>query len=417
MAAELGSTHDPVALVPGDVSRIAEAVWDMRDYATALNDAGAGLARIDTSDGWSGKAGDTFRATFDGEPPKWSEAGACFSSAAHALDGYANTLRWAQNEAADAIDLWDRGEEQTRQARAAYDADVRRAEAEAARIRAHGGSVTVNILPFEDPGEATRQAARDKLAHARDEVRREGDSAASVVGEARDKAPEKPGLFDRIGGAITDGFKAVGHALEQTGADVVNALSSVGNAMLHHPEDILEMLGGAALMTLGAGGEVAGVALDATGIGAVVGVPANVVSAAAIATGAGMLTMGATNTARQAAEDPVEAVTVEDEPAGYAGRSGTKTDRLKEHLTEKDLDAARREANGEVVARKPNGEPYDHVNEVREAQQGLLNQIQRLQRKLGDTRLSEAERQATQEELSEASRLLDHSKKYLPMEK
>uniref|UniRef100_UPI002455AA06 polymorphic toxin type 28 domain-containing protein n=1 Tax=Nocardia brasiliensis TaxID=37326 RepID=UPI002455AA06 len=45
----------------------------------------------------------------------------------------------------------------------------------------------------------------------------------------------------------------------------------------------------------------------------------------------------------------------------------------KEHLTERDLDAARRELNGEVVARKPDGTPWYHVREVRDAQNGLVN--------------------------------------------
>lgn len=416
MAAELGTTHDPKALVPGDVSAIADTVWRMRDYADALTGAGRGLARIDTTEGWSGQAGDTFRGTFDGQPGKWTQAGDCFTGAADALDGYADTLQWAQGQAADAIDLWDQGEEQTRRARAAYDADVAHARKEAHDIEAHGGHAHVTILPFHDPGEATRQAARDMLARARDQLRREGDAAERVVAAGRDQAPEKPGLLERIGSGIEHAFGKAGHFLEQVGADVVNGFASVGNAMLHHPEDIAELLGGAALLTLGAGGEIGGVALDLTGIGAVVGVPANVVSAGAVAAGAGMMAMGAGNVARHAAEDPVEAVSAEeDQPSGYAGKSGTKTDRLKEHLTDRDLDAARREANGEVVARKPNGEPYDHINEVREAQHGLRSQIIRLQRKLGDTRLSPEDRAATQAELSEASRLLEHSKSYLPM--
>lgn len=43
----------------------------------------------------------------------------------------------------------------------------------------------------------------------------------------------------------------------------------------------------------------------------------------------------------------------------------TKTDNCKEHLTERGLDAARRELNGEVVATKSTGKPWDHVDEVR----------------------------------------------------
>lgn len=95
-------------------------------------------------------------------------------------------------------------------------------------------------------------------------------------------------------------------------------------------------------------------------------------------------------------------------------RVTTKTDRMKEHLTERDLDAARRELSGEVVARKPDGQPWDHVDEVRNAQRGLANRIEQLKRLVGDSRISDAERAAAQSELTEASRLLDHTKGYLP---
>ncbi|MEU4693896.1 polymorphic toxin type 28 domain-containing protein [Actinoplanes sp. NPDC023714] len=87
---------------------------------------------------------------------------------------------------------------------------------------------------------------------------------------------------------------------------------------------------------------------------------------------------------------------------------------MKEHLTEKDLDGARRELGGEVVARKPTGEPWDHVDEVRNAQRGLINRIKQLKREVGDARLSEEQRSAAQEELGEASRLLDHSEQFVP---
>ena len=79
-----------------------------------------------------------------------------------------------------------------------------------------------------------------------------------------------------------------------------------------------------------------------------------------------------------------------------------------------DLDVARREREGELVARKPNGEPWDHVNEVQEAQRGLNNRIDQIQRRLGDTRTTAEQRASLEDELSEASRLLDHSEGYVP---
>ncbi|MFB9687335.1 polymorphic toxin type 28 domain-containing protein [Amycolatopsis plumensis] len=158
---------------------------------------------------------------------------------------------------------------------------------------------------------------------------------------------------------------------------------------------------------MGSAGEGVGIALDATGIGAIAGVPLNAVSAAGIAVG-GTMTVGAVgDLARHAmTDDHVEPVKPHTNP--------TKTDRLREHLTDKDLDGARRELNGEVVARKGDGTPWDHVTEVREAQNGLSNQINRLKRQLSDSRLSPEDRPAVEAELSEASRLLDYSEQWVP---
>jgi RHS repeat-associated protein len=92
----------------------------------------------------------------------------------------------------------------------------------------------------------------------------------------------------------------------------------------------------------------------------------------------------------------------------------TPTDRYKASLDRSHLDAARRELDGEVVARKADGTPYDHVTEVRNAQQGLQNRIESINKRLGHPGLEGAERGALQKELSEASRLLDHSREFVP---
>lgn len=145
--------------------------------------------------------------------------------------------------------------------------------------------------------------------------------------------------------------------------------------------------------------------------------PLNIVSAAGLTAGAALAGAGALSIAMHATSDsrvnPLEARTEEPTP-GSQGRTGTKTDRCKEHLTERDLDAARRELDGEVVATKSDGTPWDHVAEVRDAQRGLLNRIDQLKRVLGDSRLSDEARSAAQTELSEASRLLDYSRQFVP---
>jgi hypothetical protein len=72
----------------------------------------------------------------------------------------------------------------------------------------------------------------------------------------------------------------------------VNGLASFGNAMAHHPGDVALAAAGAGLMLLGGAGDAGGLVLDATGVGAVVGVPVNVVSTAAVVAGGGMVAGG-----------------------------------------------------------------------------------------------------------------------------
>jgi hypothetical protein len=98
----------------------------------------------------------------------------------------------------------------------------------------------------------------------------------------------------------------------------------------------------------------------------------------------------------------------------HGGSQSTPTDRIKEHLTDKDLDAARRESEGEVVSTKKDGTPFDHQKEVRDAQRGLIKRISQLKKQFARPDLSAAERTELMRELGEASRLLDKSEGYLP---
>jgi len=89
----------------------------------------------------------------------------------------------------------------------------------------------------------------------------------------------------------------------RVGAEVVDGGASAANAALHHPVASAELLLGTILMDLGANGELGGAALDVTGVGTVPGVALGVASAAAIAAGAGLATMGAGELATAAAGD------------------------------------------------------------------------------------------------------------------
>jgi hypothetical protein len=112
-------------------------------------------------------------------------------------------------------------------------------------------------------------------------VKDAGDVAAARIGAARDKAPEKPGFWSKVG----DFFSDVGADLENVCGHVVNGLASFGNAMAHHPGDVGLAAAGAGLMLVGGVGDAGGLVLDATGVGAIAGVPMNAASTAAVVAG------------------------------------------------------------------------------------------------------------------------------------
>jgi RHS repeat-associated protein len=99
------------------------------------------------------------------------------------------------------------------------------------------------------------------------------------------------------GNNVVDFFLGAANAFSSDnllGAGRVNQTSS-GGQLGQALGDAAATLQGAAQVVVGTGGNIAGVALDATGIGAAVGVPVNVVSTAVTVEGAGAATMGAVN--------------------------------------------------------------------------------------------------------------------------
>jgi hypothetical protein len=82
-------------------------------------------------------------------------------------------------------------------------------------------------------------------------------------------------------------------AYNHTVVPAVNGAADLAQAVAEHPADVVEMGVGAGMIFLGGGGQVGGLALDATGVGAVVGVPIHVAAAGVMATGAGATAHGA----------------------------------------------------------------------------------------------------------------------------
>jgi hypothetical protein len=296
MVAELGETQDPQQLVPGKPEAIEENARVLSARSDRANWAGEGLLAIDTG-AWEGPAAREFQDKFSFEPRKWFAAADALDSGASALEDYASTLRWAQAQAVEAIQLWNQGQEATQQATARHDSAV-------AQAAAHNQPAT----PFTDPGEATRQAARDTLERARAQLKDAGDTAAGILRGETDAAPQKSSWLDDVG-----------HFLGDVGAHIVNDMASFGNALLHHPEDVVSALGGLGLTVASGAGMVGGGLLTATGEGAIVGVPAMGISAAGAVTGVGMMTAAMGDLASHAGgDDRVEPIKTNDGSAGPA---------------------------------------------------------------------------------------------------
>ena len=147
-------------------------------------------------------------------------------------------------------------------------------------------------MPFVDPGDAARADAQRLLAEARQHVRDSGDRSAAPVTAACATAPTAPGSW----GELADGAGVVA-------AGAGNALASVGNALLRNPLDAVAVVGGGALAAVSAAGVVGSVALDATGVGAVAGVPLGGLSLAGMATGVGIAGVGAADAIAHAVGD------------------------------------------------------------------------------------------------------------------
>lgn len=313
--AQLGETSNPRELVPGAPDALATTAQSLLAYGDVLREAGEGLAKIDTEDGWRGESADAFRDRFHGQPTRWVEAGNEFHAAANALYDYIHTLRAAQQRAGDAISQFARGEAATTTAKNSHYRQVGEA-------RGRGDNTEI---PFQDPGEADRAAARGNLETARGNVESVGHAAATLVRKATESAPERPGFWSKVG----DFFSDVGEEVVDGGKTVVNDLASFGNAMIQHPGDSAAMLGGMLLAGVSAGGEGLGVALDATGVGAVAGVPLNAVSAAGIVTGVGLAGAGAADLAQHAANDSaVEPLKMNSEGSGAGGSAQQEASQL-----------------------------------------------------------------------------------------
>ncbi|MFF8969733.1 putative T7SS-secreted protein [Streptomyces sp. NPDC014995] len=242
---QLGQTEEANELIHGNPGRIRESAKHLKDFHAAFDKVGTGMKKVDSSN-WKGESGNAFREKFGVHPTKWLHAADACELAAGALDAYAETVKWAQTQAQEAITLYKQGKKASVEAVEAYNKKV---DAYNAKIRADQDPGP-QPAPFHDPGVADMRAARDKLAQARKQRNSAASEAQTKVKAALAHAPAEPPPLDRLGNNLIDGAQAyytelthvVGGALKGTAGllNFVRGLNPLDPYNLTHPAEYVQ---------------------------------------------------------------------------------------------------------------------------------------------------------------------------------
>ncbi|WP_311257845.1 putative T7SS-secreted protein [Microbacterium sp. WCS2018Hpa-9] len=266
---ELGMTNDPIALIPGSyaAAHTVASAWRSRsEAATALRD---GLRGLEVDSAWTGYPYEKYLERAEYVRSSSQKCGEHLMSGAAALSAYGDALRWAQEEAARAIDLWGQAETATVASHQEHRVKVRELERDL-------GLRHVELdVPFVDGGADLRAQAVEVLTNARGVLDRYAVDAANAIHEAADAAPlETPKQAESTKNWAVAG--AIGTVMFETAVlnpaiDQLNFIASMSNALINHPDILLELLGGVALVVGGGTMIGGGGALALTGVGAAPG--------------------------------------------------------------------------------------------------------------------------------------------------
>lgn len=400
----------PVPVPPGDPDALSQAAATFtaahgeieRNRAALASTAGEATGLV-----WTGR-GEVGFLTIAGELMiAYGLTAEALASGATALRTYSAALAAAKrtaiqaNEAVAAANAAARqlllAEDSARQSQSASDdAGQAAADAEASAAAsphsptAHAAAVDARTAANQALAVANADAARLSAASANYDADRSRALAlsAQAVAEARQAADRAAAEFDAAtaglrrtiakpaarphpsgshGGVLSDigsFFSHAGHDLANWGEDAVNGLASFGNAAIHDPGGLFSTLGGLGLLLVSGTGEAAGFVLDATGVGAVAGVPLDLVSAAGLTAGTGLTGAGLASIARDAAgPDRVTVMQASGNPGAGAAADGDANGGLGElvRVNAKDpsADALAERIGGEPSVRFSNGPPNE----------------------------------------------------------
>jgi RHS repeat-associated protein len=206
---DLGQTEDKTKLIYGSPDKIRSTAEKLRGFQTAFDNAGDGLRGLDSSK-LKGEAAEALRKAVSTQPPKWFTGADACEKAAAALETFAGTVVWAQNQAQTAIDMWKQGVKISEEAADAHRKKIDDFNKAVDRHNADPEKYPAGSLPprpsstFDDPGKKLMQDAQDILSQAREQRNTAAETARSAVRAARDTAPEKPSYAEQALGGLQE---------------------------------------------------------------------------------------------------------------------------------------------------------------------------------------------------------------------
>lgn len=230
---QLGETDDPKELVRGDFDAINKTADHLRKFAAAFGETAQGMTRMDSSH-WQGKAASAFREKFDPHPKQWSTAQEACQSAAKAWADFAQTVQWAQGQAAQAVSLYSKATQESEQAKAAYSKQTEEFDKSVAAFNSVGsaghdpGTTPQQPGAFVDPGAADAQHARQLLDDARMQRDSVAAEAKAVIESATNLAPAEPTFVQKLGAGASDLLKGSVAATEHYVGGGIKAVGGLG---------------------------------------------------------------------------------------------------------------------------------------------------------------------------------------------
>ena len=219
---QLGESAEPDELIHGNPGKLRGVAKHLHDFHAAFDRVGRGMRGLDSSH-WRGEGGEAFRKKFAVHPAKWAQAADACARAARALDGFADTVAWAQGQAQDAIDTYRKGKGDSDRAVAGHN---KKADAYNTALREHRDPGP-KPKPFSDPGTAEMQRAVEILADARRQRNDAGRDATAAVKAALAHAPAKPPPLSRLGDDLMDGGEGMGLELTHVVGGVVKGAAGI----------------------------------------------------------------------------------------------------------------------------------------------------------------------------------------------